>query len=138
MRDAGLRIKAPGKGFTLVELMVSVAILGIGLTVVANSYIAALKGINSASNIIGALNLGREKLEALEIFSLTNGLFISDSKAILQTPGKNYNYTQQVSEITESETLAKYLLQVCLNLSWQEQNATKNVIFSTYLSKQKQ
>jgi len=125
------------RGFTLVELMVSVTILGVGLTVIANSYVAALKGINSASNAVGALNLGKEKLENLEIFSLTNGLFTSESKSNLQTPGKNYNFKQQVTDVTESEILEKHLLQACIELSWQEQNVDKKVAFSTFISKDK-
>ena len=137
------------RGFTLVEIMISVLILGIGLTVVANSYIAALRGVNAAANIIGALNLAREKFEALEISSLKDGLSVSDVGGVLKSPTKNYDYTQVVVEISQpvigsqtttphAEALAKNLLQACLNLSWQERNAAKNVTFSTYLPKQKQ
>jgi len=124
-------------GFTLVEVMVSVLILGIGLSVVANSYIVALRGINSTANIIAALNLGREKLEAIEVSSLNNGLSISDSEGTLESPAKNYNYTQEITNITQPVIFAEHLLQVCLNLSWQEQNVTKNVNFSAYIPKQK-
>ena len=41
------------RGFTLVEIMVSVLILGFGLTLVANSYIVALRGVNATANDIG-------------------------------------------------------------------------------------
>ena len=53
------------KGYTLVEIMVSVLILGIGLVFVVNSYAVALRGVNSAVNIIEAMRLGQEKIEAL-------------------------------------------------------------------------
>jgi prepilin-type N-terminal cleavage/methylation domain-containing protein len=140
-------------GFTLVEIMVSVLILGVGLTIVANSYIVALKGANTTSNIIAALKLGREKLDALEISALNDGLSVSEAKDVLKSPtNKSYDYTQKVAEITQPvalaagsqtttpqlEDLAKNFVQVCLNLSWQEQNITKNVTLSTYLPKQKQ
>ena len=48
------------RAFTLVEIMISVLILGIGLTSVANSYILALGGANSAQNSISALIIAKE------------------------------------------------------------------------------
>ncbi len=132
--------------------MLSVLILGIGLTIVANSYIGALKGVNAAANIIGALNLSREKFEALEVSSLGTGLSASEDRGVLKSSTKSYDYTEVVAEISPPAALAaggqtklrpeedwaKNLVQACLNLSWQEQNATKNVTLSTYLPKQKQ
>ena len=128
----------PLAGFTLVEIMISVLILGIGLTIVANSYIVALKGVNSTSNIIGALNLAREKFEVLETSSLAGSISVSDTSGVLKTFTRNYDYKQEVIEIAQPENLAKYFNQVCLNLSWQEQNVAKNITLSTYLLKQKQ
>lgn len=113
-------------------------ILGFGLTLVANSYMVALRGVNAATNNIGALILAREKLEALEVSSLKDGLSASISQGILKSPAKNYDYKQEIIEITRLEDLAKFLVQACLSLSWQEQNAAKNVTFSTYLPRQKQ
>ncbi|MDD5477365.1 MAG: prepilin-type N-terminal cleavage/methylation domain-containing protein [Candidatus Omnitrophica bacterium] len=125
-------------GFTLVEVMISVLILGVGLTLVANSYIVALRGVNSTANNIGALRLGREKLDELELLSLKDGLSASVTQDILKSPAKSYDYKQEIIEITQPKDLAKFLVQACLSLSWQEQNATKNVTFSTYLPRQKQ
>ena len=113
-------------------------ILGFGLTLVANSYIVALRGANSATNNIGALRLGREKLEALEVLSLKDGLSASVTQGILKSSAKNYDYKQEIIEMTQPKDLAKSLVQACLSLSWREQNATKNVTFSTYLPRQKQ
>ncbi|MDD5464740.1 MAG: prepilin-type N-terminal cleavage/methylation domain-containing protein [Candidatus Omnitrophica bacterium] len=126
------------KGFTLVEIMISVLILGFGLTLAANSYIVALRGINSTANSIEALRLGREKLDALEASSLKDGLSASVSRDILKSSAKNYDYKQEIIEMTLPKDLAKILVKACLSLSWQEQNATKNVALSTYLPRQKQ
>ena len=132
------KLKLKFTGFTLVEIMISVLILGIGLSVVANSYIAALRGIKATANIIGALNLSREKFAELEASSLGGGLSVSEARGVLKSPTKNYDYEQVVVEIAQPKDLAKNLVQACLKLSWQEQNATKNVTLSTYLPKQKQ
>jgi len=126
------------RGFTLVEVMISVVILGFGLTLVANSYIVALRGVNSTANNIGALRLAKEKLEALEVLSLKDGLSASVTQGILESPAKNYDYKQEIIEITQSDDLTKSLVQACLSLNWREQNATKNVTLSTYLPGQKQ
>jgi len=126
------------KGFTLVEVMISVLILGFGLTLVANSYIVALRGVNSTANNVGALSLAREKFDALEVSSLKDGLSASVAQSVLKSCAKNYDYKQEIVEITQPKDLAKSLVQACLSLSWREQNATKNVALSTYLPKQKQ
>lgn len=122
-------------GFTLVEIMISVLILGSGLTLVANSYLVALRGANATMNNIGALSLAGEKLEALEILSLKDGLAVSTSNGVLKSSTKNYNYEQEIIEINQPEDLAKSFVEACLSLSWQEQNSTKNVTVSTYLPK---
>lgn len=122
----------------MVEVMISVLILGFGLALAANSYTVALRGVNAAANNIGALILAREKLDALEVSSLKDGLSASISQGILRSCAKNYDYKQEIIEMAQPEDLAKFLVQACLGLSWQEQNATKNVTFSTYLPRQKQ
>lgn len=155
-RPAGLKADFVGKqfaaGFTLIEIMMSVAILGIGLTLVANSYIVAQRGINATANNIEAFNLLQAKLDELEILSLKDGLVVSESREIIKASAKNYNYTQKIIEIAPPKVLAvkaqvaasgieditENFLKVCLELSWQEQNANKNATLSTYLPKQKE
>jgi len=126
------------RGFTLVEIMLSVLILGIGLTVVANSYLAATRGINSIENNIQVLTLGKEKLDALELSSLKQGLDIFLTEAALESKGKKYSYTLETTKLSQPESLAKLLVQACLTFKWQEQMAEKNVTFSTYLPRQKE
>lgn len=128
----------PDAGFTLIEIMLSVLILGIGLTVVANSYVGALRGINAAQNNIQALTLGKEKFDALEISSLKEGLDISFAEGILESTNKKYGYSLNIGKLTQSGDLAKSLVQACLRINWQEQSAVKYVTFSAYLPKKKE
>lgn len=125
------------KGFTLIEIMISVLILGIGLTAVANSYILALRGANSAENNISALIMAKEKFENLELASLQGTLPSSSAEEIIRSLNKDYNYQQEINQITESADLAKYLVSACLGISWSEKNSSKNVTLATYLLKQK-
>ena len=128
-------VRAP-RAFTLVEIMLSVLILGVGLTSVANSYILALRGANSAQNNISALILAKEKFEDLELASL-KGAQPSSFTEIIKSAAKEYNYQQEITQIAESEDLAKYLVSACLTVSWPEKNSSKNVTLATYLLKQK-
>lgn len=125
------------RGFTLIEIMISVLILGIGLTSVANSYILALRGANSVQNNISALILAKEKFEDLEFASLRGALPSSPAPEIIKSLTKDYNYQQEITEIAESADLAKYLVSACLTISWPEKNSSKNVTLATYLLKQK-
>ena len=128
----------PAAGFTLIEIMLSVLILGIGLTVVANSYIAALRGANAAQNNIQALILGKDKFDALEVSSLKEGLAASLTQGSLESGNKKYGYSLNIAKLTQSGDLAKFLVQACLKLNWQEQTAAKYVTFSAYLPRQKE
>jgi len=123
-------------GFTLVEVMISVLILGVGLTSVANSYILALRGANSAVNNISALNIAKEKFENLELSSLKGAEPFSSTAEIIKSAAKEYNYQQEITQIAESEDLAKHLVSACLTISWPEKNSSKNVTLATYLPKQ--
>jgi prepilin-type N-terminal cleavage/methylation domain-containing protein len=125
------------KGFTLIEIMISVVVLGAGLALVANSYLVALRGINSTQNNIQATVFAREKLEAAQSASLKDGLSVSSVRGTLQSSGKQYKYTFDTTEITQPDYIAKDFVQACAKVSWQEQNAEKNVILSTYLPRQK-
>jgi len=127
------------KGFTLVEVMLSVLILGLGLVVVANSYLVALRGMNVSQNNVQAMILAKEKIDELEVSSLMQkGLSGFSESATLKSLGKNYNYALDITESTEPEYIAKYLVKACLVFSWQEQNSIKNATLSTYFPKYKE
>ena len=124
-------------GFTLVEVMISVLILGIGLTAVANSYILALRGANTVQNNVAALILAKEKFENLEFASLKGATSSSSPAEIIKSPNKEYSYEQEINPASGPGDLTKYLVSACLTMSWPEKNSLKNVTLATYLLKQK-
>ena len=117
--------------------MLSVLILGIGLTSVANSYFLALRGANFAGNNIAALIIAKEKFESLELASLKGILASSVSPESIKSSTKEYGYQQEINKITEFTDLAKYLVSACLTVSYHEKNFLKNVTLATYLLQQK-
>ena len=137
--------------------MVSVLILGVGLTSVANSYILALRGANTVGNKISALIIIKEKFENLELVSLKGAKPAFFEPEIIKSSNKDYNYQQEITKLpgyTDTETasdesasvesvkvepdnLAKHLVLACLEVSWPEKNSSKNVTLATYLPRQK-
>jgi hypothetical protein len=118
--------------------MISVLILGFGLTLAANSYILALRGANFAMNNIKAEMLAREKFDDLEVSSLKDGVTASLTQGVVKSSPKSYDYVQNIVEITQPQDLAKHFMLACLTLSWQERNVIKDVTLATYLPKQAQ
>ena len=96
------------RAFTLVELMISVLILGVGLASVANSYILALRGANSAGTNISALIITKEKFENLELASLKGARPAAPAGENIRSLTKDYNYQQEIILLDESLDLAKY------------------------------
>jgi len=125
------------RAFTLVELMISVLILGVGLTTVANSYILALRGADSVQNNISALMIAKEKMENLEIASLKGETLSSSSAQVIKSLTKDYSYQQEIVPAEESTDAAKYPVLACLSVNWTEKNSPKNVTLSTYLLQKK-
>lgn len=108
------------------------AILGIGLVVVANSYLLALRGITSAQNNIQAQFLAKAKFDELEEKNIqAKGLSQFNETSVLKGPTRDYNYILEITEISSPEYLAKDLIQACIQLNWQEQNAVKKAVFSS-------
>lgn len=125
------------RAFTLVELMISVLILGVGLTSVANSYILALRGADSVQNNISALVIAKEKFEDLELASLKTAVVSSSSSEVIKSSTKNYTYQQEITQTEESADAPKYPVLACLSVNWTERNSPKNVTLSTYLLQKK-
>jgi len=122
-------------GFTLVEVMLSVVILGIGLTTAANAYILALRGASSVENNVAALIILKEKFENLELVSLKPSLPASLPPEIIKSSIKDYSYQEEITELPETDELAQYLLPACQTISWPEKNSLKNITLATYLSR---
>ena len=116
--------------------MLSVLILGLGLVIIANSYLVALRGVNTAQNNIQAMVLVREKMDELELSSvLKKGLSVFSESDTLKSLGKTYGYSLEIAEMTEPEYMAKNIVQTCLAFSWEEKGVKKNATVSAYFPK---
>lgn len=128
-----------GRGFTLVELMLSVVILGFGLCIVLQSYLSSLHGLDASQNYLEAVRFAKEKLDGLTIAAYENsGLLpeVKTGKAILGL--REFNWESEVSEIHDPAYLSEDLVTASVNLDWRERNIAKNTVLATYLPKKKE
>ncbi|MBM4374804.1 MAG: prepilin-type N-terminal cleavage/methylation domain-containing protein [Deltaproteobacteria bacterium] len=60
------RLRSSHRGFTLLEVMVAVAILGLGLTAILSAQFGALNGVSYARGMSGAVGYARCKMSEVE------------------------------------------------------------------------
>jgi len=124
------------KGFTLIELMISVAILGFGLVIVAQAYITSANALNVSQNYIDAMQLARDKLTQIELAAYEKKGLLPGEESGSGTEKKgsrDFNWITEVEEISDPDYLAKKLVLVCVKLAWKERGIAKDTVLSTYL-----
>lgn len=124
------------RGFTLIELMISVAILGFGLVIVIQSFLSSAGGLNLSYNYVEAGRIARDKFSELELASYENNGLLPDldSKSGTGFLGpRELNWVSEVREIFEPDYLTEKLVGVCVKLNWQERNISKDITLAGYL-----
>ncbi len=127
------------KAFTLVELMISVVILGFGLSIVIQSYMSALSGFNTSQNYIAAMRFAKEKGVELEIAAYENKGLLPEEKSGETTLGaREFHWKTKVSEVPNSGNFSNDFVMAAVSMDWQERNIHKNRVIVTYLPKRKE
>jgi len=103
------------KGFSLVELMVAVAILGAAAMGIFQSYKVGFWGMSDARARTIATNIAQEKLEEVKGKSLADGTFPDPDNPIVVS-GKEFNATIIIDKV--ESTLKK----ITTKVSWQKRN----------------
>lgn len=129
------------KGFTLIELMLSVVILGFGLVIIIQSFLLSLNGLNISQNYIKALSFAQDKLTALELAAYENngllpGLAPESGKEHLGS--REFTWVSEVKEIIEPDYLTEELVQGCIKLNWKERNINRDISLANYFPRKKE
>jgi len=124
------------KAFTLIELLISVVILGFGLVIVIQSYITSASALNISQNYVEAMRLAKDKLVELESVSYENNGLLPGAESNSGTEkvsSRDINWATEVREISDPDYLTEKLVEVCVKLNWKEAGKAKDVLLSTYL-----
>lgn len=112
------------KGFLLMEVMVSIAILSIGFVLILNSFTRSIKALKLSEDYFKAGLLLEEKIYEISNSNLepgsTNGVFTS--------PDSRFSWNLDVLEIEEVN-----LNEVSLEISWNQGNKRHGMSLATYL-----
>ncbi len=116
----------PNAGFTLVESMLTLAIMSMGLLALAGLQITALRGNALSRRMTTAVSLAEQRLEQLKNTSYTN---IQAEAATLVT-ASNLQFTRQVTVTNGPLPNTK---SVSVLVSWQDQATTHTLPIATII-----
>ena len=114
------------KGFTLVELMVAVAILSMASLGIFQSYKVGFWGMSDARARTIATNIAQEKLEEIKGKSLDAGPYPDPDNPIVVS-GKDFNAVVKV-EIVVEDGQQTTLRKIIATVSWQKRNGEETNI----------
>jgi general secretion pathway protein I len=115
------------KGFTLLEVLVALAILGIAVTVIIQLFSANLRTLSASEDYVSASLQGAAKMRAL----LDDKDL--DEKAWTEISPEGYRLDIDVKEgLTDrSEMLPVKLLDIALTIQWTKGNRVRSMTFQT-------
>lgn len=119
------------RGFTLVEIMISIAILSIGLILVLQGFSYALNILRISQDNLETSLLAQEKMAELEINSKqSKGMFLKDISGDSQSDNIEFRWQIRLTPDTEYEDL--YAVMTTVN--WKEGRRSGASIFNTYMT----
>lgn len=127
-------------GFTLIEAMVSIAILSIGLVLILQHFSQSLNILKSSENYLKASLLLENKIADLEI-ALKEGKDLLDQHEEIEDLGMIFKLDTELTpveciiETLKEEIKYENLYRLSANLSWEERTREVKIPLSTYLIK---
>jgi type IV pilus assembly protein PilV len=116
----------PNAGFTLVESMLTLAIMSMGLLALAGLQITALRGNALSRRMTTAVSIAEQRLEQLKNTSYTN----IQAEAVTQVTASNLQFTRQVTVTNGPLPNTK---SVSVLVSWQDQAKTHTLPIATII-----
>jgi len=95
-------IRRNESGFSLIEVLISLAILSVGLLAVSSMQITSIKGNFSSGNVTNATVLAQSKLEELRRLSYTDSNLMSGQHSEGAISGSIFSMFYDVADITST------------------------------------
>jgi len=111
------------RGFSLIELMVAIAILGAAAFGIFQSFQAGFWGMSDARARTIATNIAQKKLEEIKGKSLAEGTYPDPDNPIVVS-GKDFNVEIVVKDVVE-KGLSTGLKKITTTVEWQKRNGTR-------------
>jgi type IV pilus assembly protein PilV len=116
----------PNAGFTLVESMLTLAIMSVGLLALAGLQITALRGNDLSRRMTTAVSIAEQRLEQLKNTPYTN----IQAEATSEVTASNLHFTRQVTVTNGPLPNTK---SVSVLVSWQDQSQTHTLQLATII-----
>ena len=116
----------PKAGFTLVESMLTLAIMSVGLLALAGLQITALRGNDLSRRMTTAVAIAEQSLEQLKHTPYTN----IQTEAASEVTASNLRFTRQVTVTNGPLPNTK---SVSVFVSWQDQSKTHTLPIATII-----
>jgi type IV pilus assembly protein PilV len=116
----------PNAGFTLVESMLTLAIMSVGLLALAGLQITALRGNALSRSMTTAVSIAEQRLEQLKNTPYSD----IQAEAATQVTASNLHFTRQVTVTNGPLPNTK---SVSVLVSWQDQSKTHTLPIATLI-----
>ena len=116
----------PNAGFTLVESMLTLAIMSVGLLALAGLQITALRGNALSRSMTTAVSIAEQRLEQLKNTPYSD----IQAEAATQVTASNLHFTRQVTVTNGPLPKTK---SVSVLVSWQDQSKTHTLPIATLI-----
>lgn len=129
------------KGFTFIELMVTVIVLTVGLVLIIQGFITAAGALNNMQDNIQAVRFLDLKMQELEASAgKDNGIKRGNSEGKFSSGAKDFNWSLEVIGVEKEKDLdlSEDLNEVRLKVSWQEKGLPKDLSAAAYLRNKKE
>lgn len=123
-----IAVRSSQKGFSLIETMVAMVILGIGLLAVAQMIPLGLAGVTQAGLRTNAVQSAQQRLDELKVSDFTDAAL--DAGTYSETQG---NYTVSWT-ITDNDPV-QASKRIVMTASWETVKGTQSATLSTFVSR---
>jgi len=130
--------RPPVTAFTFVEVLISTVILGFGLVVVLQSYMAAANAVKTSENLMAASRFVRDKSVDLEVAAYEKGgLLPGTEKGVFLSKGREFSWNAAVTGIDTPNYLSEDTVAAAVTIGWKERSIARSAAVVSYLPRGK-